>query len=129
MSYPKTQTVGSAGGTIDCGDNFKVVIPAGALSRSVEFTINYYTDSNNIPGGYTQISYKREIRPQGTSFSDDVLVYVPYDKTSPSDYTDVVVGFVDPLGWYPKPTNPSSNRAVATITDLNKTMIVALEPE
>ena len=72
---PVTKDIGGAGGTITSGDGkLDVVVPAGALSNSVTFSIQPV--ENFCPGG--RVVY--ELLPEGLTFSQPVTLVFHYTE-------------------------------------------------
>lgn len=110
---PVTKDIGSAGGTITSGDGkLDVVVPAGALSNSVTFSIQPV--ENFCPGG--RVSY--ELLPEGLTFSQPVELVFHYTEDemegSLPDFLGIAYQGEDRI-WYrlPAATVDPSGRTVS----------------
>jgi hypothetical protein len=68
-------SVTSAGGTLDAGGGFKLVIPSGALTQPTTVTIN--STQQTAPAGFTSYSPLFTFEPAGLTFLKPVTVSFP----------------------------------------------------
>lgn len=113
MSYPITQTITSAGGTITGSDGFQYVVPANAFSTSTSVTVD--VASTPALSGKTVVSRVYVIRTIGTTLARTATAYVPYDSAYESQRGSISVYRCDdptepnPNGWTVCTRNASQN--------------------
>jgi hypothetical protein len=112
MSYPITQTIGSAGGTITGSDGFQYVVPANAFSTNTSVTV----DQTTAPtlSGVTVVSRVYIIRTIGTTLARDATAFVPYDSAYESQRSSISVYRCD------DPTEPNPNGWTVTTRDASQ---------
>ncbi len=76
-----TTSIGPAGGTVNGPYGAQIIIPPGALARTVD--IGFARDSSNAPtfavSDVDALGATYELTPHGTTFSLPVTVRIPYD--------------------------------------------------
>jgi hypothetical protein len=74
---PTTVTIGPDGGSITHADA-RLVIPAGAMSEDVEFTVATTEAPVALPDGATQVGSVYSFTPHGQAFDSPVTIELPY---------------------------------------------------
>lgn len=72
--------IGPAGGTVTGSNGATIVVPAGALSQTVDLRITAISaGAANVPAGVQPASAIYALTPHGTTFASPVTVTVPFD--------------------------------------------------
>jgi hypothetical protein len=129
----KTQTIGSAGGTIVSDDGeMEIVIPPGALSANTDITIQPVT--NNAPNGRRK-AYR--CTPDGQQFSKDITIIFHYTEEDAARTKEefMQVAFQNADGTWKvvdKVTNDVGNKTLSAsvnhFTDFSAFDILRIEP-
>lgn len=79
---PVTQTVGSAGGTINGPSGIVLTIPPGALAADTPITIAVdAAGAPPLPSGTASVGSTYSVTPHGTTFGVPVTISVPFDPS------------------------------------------------
>lgn len=79
---PAATGIGPAGGTVTGSNGATMVVPAGALSQTVNLQITEIAASSaSVPAGVQPASAIYALTPHGTTFAAPVTVTVPFDAS------------------------------------------------
>lgn len=102
-----TKLIGPSGGTISLA-GFEVVVPPGAISKWMYFTISLPIDSSD----YVWASFG----PHGMQFNAPVTLKLPYSGTTSEGSTNAHVMWFDGTMWVELPSTFSADGRIQTQT-------------
>lgn len=116
-----SMTVGADGGTVNGPNGVTLVIPAGALTADVEFTISLATVESTV---FQLAGNGYEFQPHGTTFAVAATITLPYDETGLGMFEDDVLlwwGETASTGWAPLVTviDKDANTVESSILELS----------
>ncbi len=122
-STPVQSSIGPEGGTIEMTGKASLTVPAGALSDTVDFSIEI-NGSPDPPGGSMGfVSSAYTIEPTGTQFSTPAVVRINYNEQDlgGGDEDSVKIYTNDGSAWDPLSTtvNEVTNQATTEVTHLS----------
>jgi uncharacterized delta-60 repeat protein len=125
-------TVGTAGGTVTGPGGAQVIIPAGALSQNVAFSIEQSaTGAPALPTGYIAVGETFAFMPHGTTFAVPATVTVPFDPTQvPAGQTAVMLKTnATQTGWEEVPgATLNGSSASASVSSFSWILMSRLPP-
>jgi len=96
-----SETIGPEGGDVIITNKINLRIPNGALSDSVDFTIERNDSPTPIGGTMAFVSPVYSVEPTGTNFAASASIALFYDSSElfGHDSTDIVLYTNDGTGW------------------------------
>lgn len=83
--------IGSAGGTVNGPNGAKVVVPAGALSQSINIAVaQSSTGAPALPAGLTAVGEMFALTPHGTQFATPVTITIPFNAAATNGATPLL---------------------------------------
>jgi hypothetical protein len=117
------ETVGPAGGTVELDGEARLVIPAGALADTVDFSIEENDSPAAPPANKQFVTGAYSVEPSGTTFTTPATITLEYDEgdLAGEDESSIVMYTDDGRGWQPLTTivNEPDNEASAEIDHLS----------
>jgi hypothetical protein len=105
-----TIEIGPAGGTVTGPDGAELVVPAGALSAPVRFSVTKNpSDAPSVPAGWRWLGDVYGFTPHGTVFATPATVRIPIDSAS-------VPAELEPTAFKAEPGGAFSHLPNATVT-------------
>jgi hypothetical protein len=109
--------VGPDGGEVSGPDGIKLIIPAGALDKVVEFSLAKV--DNPHAGTFTTLSAAFDIGPSGTQFLKDAKLEIPVDALPGGGTPLVYTAQGKDKAWTALPTEINGMTLVATVKHLS----------
>lgn len=120
---PTEESIGPEGGTIEIDGFISLDIPVGALSDTVDFTIERNDSPDPVGGSLAFATDVFSVGPSGTEFDSLATVTIEYEESDlgGSDESEIVIYTNDGSGWSPLATtvDVGSNEISASITHLS----------
>ena len=117
------ESIGPAGGTIELDGEARLAIPAGALTDTVDFSIEEDESPAAPPANKQFVTDAYSIEPSGTAFTIPVTVTLDYDEgdLAGESESSIVIYTDDGRGWEPLTTtvNESDNEVSAEVDHLS----------
>ncbi len=119
---PPGGEVGPAGGTVTGDRGAQLIIPAGALSSTIAFTVKH--DGSAAPAfppeGFGAAGGVYELTPHGTAFAAPATVRVPFDAAQvPDEATPVLFKAEEGGGFTEIPSTVDGGVLIASVSDLS----------
>ncbi len=115
--------IGPEGGKIEISNEVSLVIPVGALTDTIDFTMEMNASPNPIGGNNAIVSDAFEIGPTGTNFSQPCTISIHYNESEigTGNESDIKIYADVGTGWEELSTtvNNAENKVTATINHLS----------
>jgi hypothetical protein len=122
-NHTAENAIGPEGGKIEISNEVSLVIPAGALTDTIDFTMEMNASPNPIGGKNAIVSDAFEIGPTGTNFSQPCTISIHYNESEigTGNESDIKIYADVGTGWEELSTtvNEAENKVTATINHLS----------